>query len=43
MSNAAEAFYRHLPVADMICEVSLFLGEVVHCGLYRISRALALS
>jgi len=28
LSNAVEAFYRNLPISNMICEVSIFLGEI---------------
>lgn len=40
LENAVDAFYRNLPTSSMICEVSLFLGEIKlaevncrHCGI----------
>jgi hypothetical protein len=27
VQNAADAFYRHLPLKDMLCDISTFMGE----------------
>lgn len=27
VEGAIEAFYKHLPLSDMLCDVSIFLGE----------------
>jgi hypothetical protein len=34
VSNTVEAFYRNLPFCSMICEVSLFLGEIRLADVY---------
>jgi hypothetical protein len=41
--SAARAFYRHLPVEDMVCDVSLFTPRPLVARIYCPSCGLKLS